>query len=342
MPIPELLDRLLRAPGPTGGEEAVAAVVRDAVRALGAAVEFDATGTTVATIGEGRPVVTLVAHVDQVGMHVTHVGGDGLLRVRRLAGWQPSWALGQRVTVVGRGGPVAGVVGRAAGGDGGPGWDDLYVDIGALDAGDARTAVREGDPIVLYAPPLELRNGRVASAALDNRAGVWVGLEALQRLSDDGAPSAVALVAATQEEIFSHLGARTAVRRLRPDLAVVLDVTYATDVPEADVGEAGDHRLGGGPAIFRGPVVHPALFERLVDAAEALGIGYSIESGERSMTDADAVYVEGEGVPTAVVSVPARRVHSGVETAQLSDLEDTAALLTAFVRGLEPALDLAR
>jgi putative aminopeptidase FrvX len=343
MPIPELLDRLLRAPAPAGREEAAAAIVREAAGAVGATVHADVTGSTVATLGEGRPLVAFVAHVDQVGMLVSHVGEDGLLLVGRLGGWNPAWAVGQRVTVIARDGLVRGVVGRSTAAAEKPGWGELYVDIGAADGDGARARVRGGDPIVLDAEPIELVNGRVAAGALDNRAGVWVCLEALRRLGAEPPPaSAVALVAGTQEEIFSHAGALAGIRRLQPDLAVVVDVTYATDVPEGDAGDSGDHRLGGGPAIFRGPVVHPALFEALVDAAEAEGLSYTIESGERSMTDADAVFLEGEGVPTAVVSIPLRRAHSAVETVQLSDLEDAATLLSAFVRRLEPGLDLAR
>jgi endoglucanase len=341
MPIPELLERLLRAAAPAGYEEAAAEIVREAARGLGATVDGDVTGSTVATVGDGSPHVALVAHVDQVGMLVTHVTGDGLLSVNRLAGWSPAWAVGQRVVVVTSDGPLPGVVGRATTGDEKPGWGELYVDVGARDGDEAGELVRQGDPIVLAAPPLELRNGRVASGALDNRAGVWVGLEALGRLAGDP-PSAVSLVAATQEEIFSHAGARAAIRRLQPDLAVVIDVTYATDVPEGDPRESGHHRLGGGPAIFRGPVVHPALFEALVDAADSEDLPYSVESGEQSMTDADAVFIEGEGVPTAVVSIPLRRAHTAVETVQLSDLEAVTMLLVAFVRRLGPELDLAR
>jgi putative aminopeptidase FrvX len=341
MPIPELLARLLRAPAPTGREEAAAEIVREVARSLGAAVDADVMGSTVATIGEGRPLVALVAHVDQVGMLVSHVGDDGLLLVNRLAAWNPAWAVGQRVTVIARDARVPGVVGRSTSAAEKPAWNELYVDIGAADSEEARALVREGDPIVLDAAPIELLNGRVASGALDNRAGVWAGLEALRRLADQP-PSAVALVASTQEEIGIQAGARAAIRRLRPDVAVVIDVTYATDVPEGDSRESGHHRLGGGPAIFRGPVVHPALFDALVDAADAEGLSYTVESGERSMTDADAVYVEGEGVATAVVSIPLRRAHTAVETLQLSDLEDTAALLAAFVRRLQPGQDLAR
>jgi putative aminopeptidase FrvX len=113
-------------------------------------------------------------------------------------------------------------------------------------------------------------------------------------------------------------------------------------VPEADLSETGEHRLGSGPALFRGTVVHPRLFALLREAADAAEVSYTVETGMRSLTDMDTVYAEGAGIPSALVSIPIRRMHTGVETAQLSDLEDTVRLLVAFVRRLEPGLDFAR
>ena len=339
MAVPELLDRLLRAHGVSGSEAAAAAVVRDAAAGL-ARVESDVLGSTVVRIGEGRPLLALVAHVDQVGMAVAHVDDDGLLAVTKIANWDPRAAVLQRVRVLTGDAEVPGVVGRRTKGDEKPGWDELYVDVGARDGEEARSLVRPGDPIRLDAPPVELANGRVASAALDNRASVHVALEALLAIADDP-PCEVALVATVQEEL-AHAGAASAMRRLRPDVALVLDVTYATDVPEADPRDAGDHRLGGGPAIFRGPVIHPAVFELLVETAEAEGIPHTIEVGATTWTDADDVYIADEGIATGVVSVPLRRMHTGVETVELGDLARTAQLLAAFARRLAPGLDLSR
>jgi endoglucanase len=131
-------------------------------------------------------------------------------------------------------------------------------------------------------------------------------------------------------------------RTLAPDVAVVLDVTYATDVPEADLSETADHPVGSGPALFRGTVVHPRLFALLRESAAAEDVSYTVETGMRSLTDMDTVYAERAGIPSALVSIPVRRMHTAVESAQLSDLEDTVRLLAGFVRRLEPGLDLAR
>ncbi len=129
---------------------------------------------------------------------------------------------------------------------------------------------------------------------------------------------------------------------LRPDLAVAIDVTYATDVPAGDANEAGDHRLGTGPAIFRGPAISPKVFELLLAAAEAEGIAHTVETGMKTYTDADDTFTSRAGVPTGLVSIPLRNMHSSAEIVQLSDLEDCVRLLVAFARRLEPGVDFRR
>ena len=121
-----------------------------------------------------------------------------------------------------------------------------------------------------------------------------------------------------------------AARLLRPEVALALDVTYATDIPAATSTSPATHRLGGGPAIFRGPTVHPRVFELLAEAARAEGIGYTVETGSKTATDADLVFASGEGIPTGVVSVPLRNMHSPIEVVELADLEACVELVVAF------------
>lgn len=342
MPIPDLLDRLLRAPGPSGREEAVAAIVREAARALGAEVTTDVLGSTTAVLGREGPLVALVTHVDQIGMAVSHVGGDGLLAVHKLSNFDPRAAVGQRVTVAAAGGSLTGVVGVRSSEKDKPGFDDLYVDIGARDGEEAGSLVDPGDAIVLDAAPVELRDGRVASGALDNRASVWVALETLRRLAEEPAACRVAVVGTVHEEVTGTRSASVPVRGLAPDIAIAVDVTFATDVPETEATATGEHALGSGPAIFRGAVMHPRVVGLLREAADAEGVAYTLETDWRSLTDADVFYGEGTGIATALVSIPLRRMHTAVETVQLSDLEDTVRLLVAFLRRLEPDLELSR
>ncbi len=129
---------------------------------------------------------------------------------------------------------------------------------------------------------------------------------------------------------------------LRPDVARTLDVTYATDAPTGNPREGGDHRLGGGPALFRGPAVHPRVVSLLEECAAAEGLPWSVETGARTMTDADDVHPSRAGVPTGLVSIPLRQMHSAVETVQLSDLDACARLAAAFARRLEPGASFLR
>ena len=340
--IPALLDELLCAHGPSGHEQLAFDVIRGAVGGV-AEIETDTVGNLIARragSGDG-PLLALFAHLDVVGLAVAHIPDDGLLPVHRLGGWRANVAYGQRVEVRTANGSVYGVVARKRKDDEKVEWDQLYVDIGAADGAEARGLVAPGDPIVAVGPPLELAHDRVASRSLDNRAGVYVALETLTRLAAEEVAVDVAVVATAQEEL-GHSGVPPAMHTLRPDLAVALDVTYSTDVPAGDANEAGDHRLGTGPALFRGPAISPRVFELLVAAAEGDGIAHTVETGMRSYTDADDTFTSGAGVPTGLVSIPLRYMHSATEIVQLSDLEDCVRLLVGFARRLEPGTDFRR
>ena len=251
MPIPPLLDELLRAHGASGHEDDVQAIVRREATAIGAEVEKDVFGTTVATIrGSAGRLVALVAHADQVGLVVRGADDRGLLTVAKGSEWKPEGAWRQRVRIETSAGEVRGVV-TGEGGEAGATWESLRVDIGAATREEALAIVRPGDPVVLDGPPEELRNGRVMSAALDDRAGVYACLDALRRLAADPPAWDVAVIVSTQEESGPFPGATTAAHRIRPEVAIVVEVSYAGDAPGPPPW--GDVRLGGGPALARIP-----------------------------------------------------------------------------------------
>jgi putative aminopeptidase FrvX len=183
----------------------------------------------------------------------------------------------------------------------------------------------------------------VISRSLDNRLGVYVALEVARRVKEAGGGGGpVAGVAATQEEIGSH-GARTMAYGLEPDLAVVVDVTHATDAPGLTPGELGDHGLGSGPTITRGAVVSRPLNDLLDEAAESVGIECTTEAaGSATRTDADVVHMSRGGVPTAVVSIPLRYMHSPVEMVELADVEAVIAVIAAMALRLEADQTFAR
>ncbi len=345
---PALLDRLLRCAAPSGHEAPAAAVWRE--EASFAEMTTDGIGSSIARIGEKAPLLAVVGHIDEIGLVVTHIDEQGILWFAPIGGWDAQILVGQRVEIRGREETVPGVVGRK------PihlldadqrkkvvELKGLHVDVGAADRDEAAELVRVGDPIVIAGEPVALAGARLASRAMDNRLGAYVALEALRRCHERGTlRGSFAAIAAVQEEIGLY-GARTSAFEVRPDLAVAIDVTHATDAPGVDEKQIGSHALGSGPAIGRGSTLSPKVFELLVEAAEAAGIEHTIEaSGRTSGTDADAFQISRSGIPTGLVSIPIRYMHSPVEMVDLPDVEAAIELVATFAERLEEGVDLSR
>jgi endoglucanase len=345
---PALLDELLRAGAPSGYEGPAAEVWREA--ASFAELSSDGLGSSVARIGTEGPLMAVVGHIDEIGLLVTHIDEKGFLYFAPIGGWDPQILVGQRVEVRGRGGIVPGVVGRK------PihlleadqrkkvvELKGLHIDIGAVDRDEASELIRVGDPAVIAAEPVALAGERLASRSMDNRLGAYVALESLRRTHESGSFGAsFVAIAAVQEEI-GLFGARTSAFTVRPDLAIAVDVTHATDAPGVDEKEIGSHPLGSGAAIGRGSTLSPKVFELLVEAAEEEGIDHTISaSGRGTSTDADAIQISRSGIPTGLVSIPIRYMHSPVELVDLGDVEAVVKLIAAFATRLDTDVDLSR
>jgi len=341
--------RLLEAPSPSGFEEAAARIWREEASRFADDVWVDHNGNGYARLRADTPTVLIEGHIDEIGLMVTHIDDQGFLWFRAIGGWDDQILTGQRVRILTRQGPILGVIGRK------PAHllseeekgrasriKDLWIDIGARDGNEAREVVRVGDPIVIEQPPIELRNGRLVARGLDNRMGAFIALEALRALAAERPPLDVVALAATQEEI-SFLGARAAAFGLEPIVAIVIDVTHATDHPDADKRGGGDVRIGGGPVLDRGSMVHPLVFERLLAAAEAEGITVTLSAAPtRTGTDADAIAPARAGIPCGLVSVPNRYMHSPNELVSLDDLDAAIRLIARFVRDLGSSPDFRR
>ena len=340
--IPRPLHDLLSASGPSGHEEAAAAVWRAAAGEF-AEVHGDTLGTSFARVGPGSGfTLAVVGHIDEIGFAVTHVGGDGLLSYGTLGGFEADILAGQRVVISGRKGPVEGVAvtrmrySRRDRGERGASHDVIHIDIGAQSGEEAAELVAPGDAGVWHGAPLELPNGRLVSKALDNRLGTYVALESVRRAAAAGAAVDVVGVASVQEET-GHYGARAAAFALSPDVALVIDVTYTTDVPGGDPKRLGKVELGSGAVILRGPVVNRRVSDLLVETAEAEGIPYAVEVWTGSThSDADDIHASGRGIPTGMISIPLRYMHSPCEMAALDDLEAVIRLVVAFAMRLTP------
>jgi putative aminopeptidase FrvX len=346
---PKLLDELLRAGAPSGYEGPAADIWRGA--ASFASLSSDGLGSSVARVGEDGPLLAVVGHIDEIGLVVTHIDEKGFLYFSPIGGWDPQVLVGQRVEVRGRDGLVPGVVGRK------PihlldadqrkkvvELKGLHIDIGAADRDEAAGFIRIGDPAVIAAEPVALAGERLASRSMDNRLGAYTSLEALRRVEERGSlqGTSFAAVAAVQEEV-GLFGSRTSAFEIQPNLAIAVDVTHATDAPGVDEKELGSHPLGSGPVIGRGSTLSPRVFELLVEAAEEAGIEHTVAaSGRGTSTDADAIQISRSGIPTGLVSIPLRYMHSPVEVVDLADVEAAIELIAAFAGRLGADVDLSR
>jgi putative aminopeptidase FrvX len=351
MSIPPVLRSLLTAHGPSGYETAPAAVFRAAASAF-AEVVTDVMGSVWARVPgiAGGPTLAIVGHIDEIGLIVSHIDDDGFLRFRGVGGWDPQILVGQRVLLGTREGAIPGVVGKK------PihllkeeerkkvaRVEELHIDIGAKDGEEARGLTRVGDVAVIHGDPIELPNGRAVSRSMDNRLGCYVAYEAARLVSDaGGAPGDVVAVAAVQEET-TFAGAATTAYALRPDLAIIVDVTHATDAPGVDVAELGAHPFGSGPVIERGSNLNPRLVDLMCDAADAEEIPYTLQASARATgTDLDAMHLSRGGIPCGGVGLPLRYMHSPVEMVQLDDIDNAARLVAAVAQRLTAETTFAR
>lgn len=344
----DFLVRLLDAAGPSGFETEAARVWRaEAERIAGkGAVHVDVVGNSWAGFrGRSGPRVLLAGHVDEIGVMATHVDEQGFVFIDGIGGWDPQVLVGQRIRFLTRLGPLLGVVGRKPihlikpdERDKAVKLSDLWVDVAAQDRSDVeRRGLRVGDPGIVDSAMVELGESVIAARSVDNRVGAYVVLEVLRELAGDSSSGAdVVAVATAQEEIAFHGGgARPLAYQLDPRFAIVVDVTFSSDVPDVEKRQVGDHRLGGGPVLSRGSSTNAAMFERLVEIAGREGISYSVQATPRaSSTDADAIYLQRGGIATALISIPNRYMHSPHQMIDLRDLHGAVRLIAGFCRSL--------
>ena len=335
----ELLRTLSLTPGPTGFEAAIQDVVRRRLAPLGAA-EGDALGNVWLAVGkEGGPQVAVVAHADQIGLIVTYVDEHGYVSVDRIGGVAPLLVPGRHFVIHGRRGAVQAVGGRkpthiipADERDRAPALDEQFLDIGAADRAAALERVAIGDPITFTPDFIELAPGVVATQALDDRAGVYGMIRALELYAETGGGARLTGFASVHEET-TFMGAKALALRLQPDVLVVLDGDFCSDTPAADAKKlSGAVKLGAGPVLSRGAGSNERLLAlaREVATAEAIAVQIKAYPGE-TQTDADELMAAGRGA-TLTIGLPMRYMHSPFEVAHIDDLEATARLVAALAR----------
>jgi endoglucanase len=344
MAIPELLTALLTASGPSGHEEEPSRVWRDAAAAF-ADVTADTLGSSFARVRagdtEGASTLAIVGHIDEIGVAVTNIEDSGLLSFTTIGGIAAETLHGQRLVLLTRNGRLPGAVSRKRV----PPdllrerprleLSDLHIDIGARSREEAESLVRVGDAGVWIGPPVELPNNRLVSKSLDNRLGAYIALESARRVAEARETQVdVVAVAAVQEEIGLY-GARAAAFGLDPQVAIAIDVTPATDYPGGDARRAGRIELGMGAMIARGPTMNKHVTDLLGEVAEAEGIAHAYEIYSRTTsTDADELHLTRAGIPTGLLSIPTRYLHSPNELCDLDDVEAIIRLVVAFAKRL--------
>jgi len=341
----KFLEKLINTPSPTGHETRGQRVWLDYAQQFAEATETDAYGNAVAWLNKGgSPRLMLAGHADEIAMSVNYINAEGYLYVRRMGGIDPAITKAQRIVIHTRNGPVKGVVGNAAihlqktdGEPKPPKIHDLFIDIGVSSRKEAEKLVRIGDPITLADQFELLRNDLAIARAFDNRIGTFAVIEALRLLSESGKKlnAEICAVSNIMEET-GCLGARQIAYALKPDAALVVDVTHATDYPDVSRQRHGDIKIGSGPALTHGGPNHADVVVRLEKTARAAGIPLQHEAiSATSGTDTDVIFWTRGGIPSALISLPNRYMHSPVEVVSLKDLELIPKLMAAFAHSLK-------
>ncbi len=343
----KLLKRLADANGPTGRESWVRDVVIEELKEVADEVRVDALGNVIAVKkGRGSGRFMLAAHMDEIALVISHVDDKGFLRFLPVGGVVERNIVGQRVRILTRDGRVVrGVIGmkppHAAKPEEArqlPEMREMFIDVGASSREEVeKMGISVGDFAVFDRELVALGEKRVTGKALDDRVGVAVMIAAFRELGETDVN--VYAVATVQEEVGLK-GARTAAFSIDPHAAIAIDVTIAQDIPGVDEAEHVT-KLGKGPAIKvidgrkgTGLISDPRLVDKLIEVAKAKSIPYQIEVAPGGTTDASAINLVREGVPSATVSIPTRYLHSAVELLDLDDAINAAKLIKEFLEAI--------
>jgi len=328
-----LLKTLTEISAPSGHEDELRALVQKTVKPYADEIRVDALGNLIVRTGHAAPKgkrILLAAHLDEIGLIVSHVDANGFARFSALGGFHAHRLVGTRVKFLNG---VRGVIGlnqMAEERDRQPGMDKFFVDTGATSAQDCK--IKIGDKAVFDASFLEIGD-RLVSKAFDDRVGVALLIETLRTLKSS--PHEIYFVFTAQEEVGAR-GAGPAAYGIHAEIALALDVTPANDLPGSTQRNA--IALGRGPAIKikdNPMLADPALVETLTRLAARNNIPHQLEVNENISTDARAVQIIGAGTRVSGISIPIRNMHSPSEMIAFADVKNAAKLLSAFLRATD-------
>ncbi|MEZ5925824.1 MAG: M20/M25/M40 family metallo-hydrolase [Hyphomicrobiaceae bacterium] len=354
-----LTAKLMLVPGLAGHEDRVRRAIAAEIAGLGRTAT-DRLGNLMLTLegDTGLPSVMLFAHMDQLGLIVRKIEPSGLLRVERVGGVPERALAAQEVLLqIGEGRDLPAVIANKSHHATSPDekyrvvpYQELYIDAGFADAGEALAAgVDVGTPIV-YAPrAVELAGGRLAGTSVDDRAGCAVVIEAAQALARLKRRPTVHIVFSVQEE-FNLRGVVPAVEALKPDIAIQIDLVLATDTP--DMAARGDIKLGGGPAMslysfhgrgtLNGLIPHPALVRLFSETAKIERMALQRSAHVGALTETSYVQLMHHGIASIDLGFPARYTHSALEVCDAGDLAALTRLLVAAIGRIDSAFTLDR
>lgn len=344
------LRRVVASPSPSGFEQAAQRVVREEMQQFADEVRTDALGNVICTLNPtGKPGVMLTAHCDELGFMARYIDDNGFIFFAPIGGYDAATLPGARVEVHTPAGVIPGVIGRKAvhilSGDErkkAPEMNEMWIDIGAANKEEAQRLVPLGSVATRAAQLEVLRGDLVMSRAMDNKASVFAIVEAMRRLHARRAElkASVAFVSSVQEEIGGH-GAALSAYSLNPRIALIVDVTFASDHPLTSKMELGDVNLNGGPAITAGAFVSPRVYELLTRVADEAGIARQLDLQTAGTgTDNDSVRLAREGIATGLLNIPCRYMHTASEVVSLKDIEDTAELMARFVLSIDESTNV--
>ncbi|MDG6244914.1 MAG: M42 family metallopeptidase [Methanolobus sp.] len=339
----ELITKLSNAHGISGSEGNIRTIMEEELKPYVDEMRVDRMGNLIAVRkGEG-PSIMLAAHMDEIGLMVKYIDDNGFLRFVKIGGWYDPTLHSQRVIVHTNNGPIPGVIGskpphvmKDEEKKQPPKADDMFIDVGAKDKEDAtKMGIMIGTPVSMDCEVKKLANGRITGKAFDNRAGCAILIDAMKQLKEMDIKATVYAVGTVQEEVGLK-GARTSAFGLNPDLAIAIDTTIPGDHPGMDKKDSVlDIGKGGAITIVdaagRGIISSPQVIKWLVETAEKNDIAYQTDVGDGGTTDATAIHLTREGIPSTVLSVATRYIHSPVEVLDLADLKSCSDLITKAV-----------
>ena len=341
----ELMKELCLAPGVSGSEEEVAKIIARELKDVADSIETDSMGNLIVTKkGDKKaPKVMLAAHMDEIGLMVRYIDDNGFIKFSTIGGINDQMLMNQTVTVHSSVGEnVIGVIGSKPPHITKPEerkkvvpFDEMFIDIGAKDKEEAEKMVRVGDVMTFNSIFAEYPNNLVMGKAIDNRAGCYVLIEVFKRINTK---ATVYCVGTVQEEVGLK-GAKTVSFRLNPDLAFALDVTLSGDHPGIKPDEA-PVVMGEGPSVIladasgRGILTQKSVKDMLIKAGDENDIPYQLEVSDGGTTDGTSIHLTREGIPTGVLSVPTRYIHTPVSLCSMDDVENTIQLIVEVINSL--------